>query len=532
MKNKIMMDKIKLKRNALLIIVIVLFFHVAVNFYILNKSEIIRDTDDGSRIIEGFHFHQEIVNKEYKNVEQKFLTLLIHPKLFPLAEGLTLTLLGKAGLGNVNSMILFSNAIFLFVLLLSVYKIGSALYDEETGLLAAILLSFSPLIFGHSRINMLDFPLTAMISLCFLSLLKTKNFTSLLFGLLTAVLFSLAQLTKETAVIFLLPPFLYYFLASLNIREKRKQKVINFCFTLLVFLILMGAVYLSPTNKEAFKRYWEASFLTHYNDNRFYYFTVGRLYLGMVFLIIAAPLLLSYIANIKKRNGFLTLYLFCPFFIFSFSPNQVPRFLMPVLPALFLVLASEAFNLKHQKIRKVYIGILIFAMIFQYTKLNFFPKTPMRYSIHGGGLLNIYKDKDFYVIERLLGSFKDVKKENPQQNEPFLIVFTSQEFVFALYCEFVFRGMPFLISCPSSRDIPDALPPGTVNWKEYLLTADYVVDTSGDIRHRGALEDISGEFKKSLEENARFFKKVDSFKTSNGDWIFVYKKVKISGSNI
>jgi len=66
--------------------------------------------------------------------------------------------------------------------------------------LAVILLSFSPLIFSHSRTAMLDLPLTAMVSLSFFSLLKTKNFSSLSFSLFTGILFSLAQFTKETAI--------------------------------------------------------------------------------------------------------------------------------------------------------------------------------------------------------------------------------------------------------------------------------------------------------------------------------------------
>lgn len=519
---------IEVIQKPLSIIIIVLFFHTAVNFYILNKSEIVREGDDGSNIAEGLGFHQKLVNKEYKSAGRDCLGLLNHPKVFPLTEGLALTLLEKAGLRDINSMTLFSNAFFLFILLLSVYKIGSILYDKKTGLLAAILLSFSPIIFGQSRISMLDFPLTGMICLCFLSLLKTKNFTSLFFSLVTAVLFILAQLTKETAIIFILPLFLYYFIVSLRINEQRKQKVINFSLILFIFLILIGAIHLNPINERVFKRYWGASFLTYSNKELFCYtgHTLGYFYLGMIFSIVAFPLILRYIANIRKRNVFLTLCLFCPLLIFSFSTNRVPRFLIPVLPALFLLLASEVFSLKHLKIRKIYISILILAMVFQYAKFNFFSKIPIPYRIHEGGLLNIYKDKDFYAIKKLLDFFEEVKIGNPKQNKPFLIIFTSQEFIFVLNYELKLRNLPFSTDCPSSADVPDAQFPGMINWKEYLLTADYVVDKTGEIPHRGAFEDITGEFKKSLEDNADFFKVAYSFKDSKGDSVIVYKNVK------
>ena len=550
-----------LGKKTLLILVTVFLFHILVNSYILNKSKIIKEADDADRIFEGLWLHQELVNKEYKRVGADFLALSQHPKFFPLVEGLTLTYLEKIGLKDINWTILFSNAFFLFILLISVFKIGSILYNKEVGLLAAILLSFSPGIFSHSRVSMLDFPLAAMISLSFLSLLKTKNFSFLFFSLLTGILFSLAQFTKEAAIIFILPPFLYYSFKSLRIKEKRKQRIINFSITSLLFLILVGVVYLNPSNKGVFKTYWGKSFLIHNRayDILYYIKKVPLLYLGIIFSIVLSPLVLSYIVNIRKRNHFLAIWLFSPLLIFSISPSKTARFLIPILPSLFIVLASEVFSpffLWYRKvysryhcenrrkllpkaiflkIRKIYIGVLIFISCFQYAIFNFFPKfalypsspSELKSLYHCDfeiGLLSVRRDKDFYLVKKLINAFE---KEKTIPNKKNKVIFTFRlGMEGALKYEFKIRNMPFFVDCPQAAHEVDAPPPGRIDWKEYLLTADYVVDKTGNLGWRGHLEDIGGEFKKSLKENAHFFKEVATFKNSNGDSIFVYKNIK------
>ena len=515
----------KLKKNASLILIVIFFFHILVNSYILNNSKVIREYDEADRIKEGIEFHQMLVNKEYKKATIYFSRLIkaAHPKLFALMEGLILTLLEKIGLKGINWMILFSNALFLLILLISVYKIGTIIWDQKTGLIAAILLSFSPVIFGYSRVGMLDFPLTCMICLCFLSLLKTNNFSSLTFSLLTGILFGLAQLTRVTAIIFILPPFLYYSFKSLYIKERGKQRIINFNVTLSVFLIIAGLVYLNPYNKEIFKTYWEKAFIIHRYSYDIFHYTkcFPSLYLGTTFLIVLLPLVLSYIFNIRKRNLFVAVWFFVPLLFFSFFPNKNPRFLMPVLPALFLALTSEIFK-SFSKVRKIYIGGLICTVISQFVIFNFFLNSTVYNPVIGFGLLSVHQQKDYYSVQNLIDIFKKEKITPDKKNKVIFI------FNLGIHCaldnEFKIRNMPFFVDCPQQLDEVDASPPGKINWKAYLLTADYVVDKIGDdLGGRGVLEDIAGEFKESLEANYKMFEEIGSFKIRE-DFVYVYKR--------
>jgi len=517
----------KSRKGILLIIISVLFLHSLINFFILDKSKIIRDGDEVNYFSEIIHFDSILARGEYKNLiayMSETAIVMHHPKFFFLVSSFIYNSFKKIGLEDINLIILSTNAFFLFILLVSVYQIGSIFYDRKTGLLAIVLLSFSPIIFGYSRMFLLDLPLAAMISLCLLLLLKTRNFDSLFFSIFTGISFSLAQYTKEAAIIFILSSFLYYSYSSLRIIDKKRHRFINFSIAIMLSLFLLGILYLNPSNKELFKIYWEKIFLVHSykGEDLLYYVKIFPFrYLGIIFSIASLPLVLRYIFKVRKENLFLVLWFFIPFLIFSISHNKVPRFMIPALPPLYLILASEIFGLRPIKVRYIYIYALILISAFQYIKFNFFPRIPSGYSVHETGLLNIYKDKNFPVMKRLLYFFDE---ENVPSGKTANIIFTFREIQRGLTLEFLLNKMPFFINCPIDSDVVYAPPPGKTNWEEYLLTADYVVDKSGYIKWRGALEDITSAFKKSLEENAHIFKKVESFDNSDGDTISIYKK--------
>ncbi|MBI3596943.1 MAG: glycosyltransferase family 39 protein [Nitrospirae bacterium] len=54
------------------------------------------------------------------------------------------------------------NQLFLGLLMLAVYRLGTHLYSPEIGLLAAVAVTSFPIIIDQSRIFMLDIPTTAM----------------------------------------------------------------------------------------------------------------------------------------------------------------------------------------------------------------------------------------------------------------------------------------------------------------------------------------------------------------------------------
>lgn len=527
----------KLKTKTLQICAILLLFHLLANFYILQSSRLLRRYDEADRIFEGVMFYRALTTGDsFRDAVFYNLSTGQHPKLFSLIEGLTLVFLEKFGLKDISLAILLTNLFFLTVLLLSVFQIGSILKDKKTGILAAILLSFSPAIFSHSRIAMLDFPLAAMISLSFLFLLKTGNFRSLVYSILAGILLGLSQLTKEAALIFIIPILIYCLISLFYKRKTTKGELINFSIVVFIFLFVAGIVYLHPVNEGVLKIFSVKSLLIKTNDNiPFYYFTnFSLLYLGVLLSIVFLPLFLNYLINIKKRNIFLFIWFFMPFLIFSISPNKSCRFIIPALPPFYLLMASEIFDPFFLRVRNRYIAVLILASFFQYAVFNFFPKIALYPSVKQAellydknfdlGILSVRKDKDFYLIENLIDFFER-EKIDPRKDRRILFLF-NLGFETSLKYEFAFRDMPVGITVPMATDATNTPFPGETDWNKYLMDFDYVIDKTGSLGMRGRLEDISGKLKKAMRKNKDSFGKVASFKRSNGDHVFIYRNLK------
>lgn len=517
------MMKSKFRVKAALLLIAVLLLHAVANAYVLYNSKVVRVYDEGYYIASGLEVRRMIARGEYVNTW--FWREPLPRKAFALLEGVVLTMLDKIGLPDIDSMILFSNLICLLILLVSVYKIGSILYNQETGLLAAVLLSFSPAIFSQARGNMLELPLAAVVSLSLWSLLKTDNFNSLGFSLLTAAFFLLAQFTKEVAVVFIAPVFLYCSFRALSQRRQRLRRGLNFIIIVLLSLLPTAAYFLQKGNQQTMQQLLGKAWIIKMEAMEFFYYLEGfpDFYLGWALFIALVPLMLHYLVNIKRRNVFLALWLFVPMVVFSLSPNRVSRFLIPGLPAFFLLLSHELFDSLFE-IRRKYAAVLIAVAVLQFTIFSFYPGfSLLPRPEFDWGLLSARQDSDVDTVRKLVDIFKT---EQPYSGEAKRVVFIfNLGWHTALRYEFQLRNMPFSIVCRQQADRTEAPAPGTVNWQEYLSTADYVLDKTGDLGERGAYEDITSELVTSLKNNAQRFKKIAEFETANGDTIYVYKNI-------
>jgi len=512
------------KGKVILVLICVLLLHAFVNAHILYNSKLVRVYDEAGYITAGVEVQEKIARRQYKDTVIKLWRDPFPRKVFAIMEGLVLTLLDKIGLKDIDSMILFSNLLCLFILLVSTYKIGSILYSPKAGLLAAVLLSFSPIIFAYSRGNMSDFPLAAMVSLSLLCLLKTDNFRSRSYSVMTAIVFVLAQFTREIAIVFIAPPFLYYAFKSLSERKQRRSKRINFILTVLLSLLPTLIFYLRHSNQGMSRELLGKALILKASEfDIFYYlkeFTFS--YLGWVFFIALVPLILHYVVNIRKRNLFLTLWLFVPLLVFSLSPNRVSRFLMPSLPAFFLLLSFELFS-SLSAIRRIYAAVLIAAAVFQYAVFSFYPDFPLSRPKFHWGVLSARQDEHVYEVEKTVNIFK---RENLAGGPWKRILFIfNLGWHSALNYEFRIRSMPLFAVCPQEQDHADAHPPGIMNWQQGLLSADYVMDKTGDLGRRGRYEDIAGKFRSALESNRERFKEIARFETQDGETIYIYRNI-------
>jgi hypothetical protein len=455
-----------------------------------------------------------------------------HPKLFSLVQGLVLTALDKLNEKNIGLAILFTNFIFLTILLFSTYEIGKLKYNENIGLLAAILVSLCPIIFEASRLSMLDLPLTALVMLGLALLLKTEKLSSFFYSFCTGIVFGTAQLIKETAIIFILPAFIYYLFYSCRDRDRIKIRIANFGVIGLSYLIICAPIYFSPVNRHAFYTYWGVSFLTHHQSDFFYYLKNPE-YFGILAVFLLLPLI-SYIIKIRDRDHFLITCFLAPLVLFSLSVNKSSRYLMPVLPLLLIILISEIWAADF-KFKKFYIYVTVTAALIQFAILNFFPRL-LPFDVRKIGLYTTYKDKNFYFFENLLVFFRNEIKANEGVRK---IVFTfSSEIPSVLSYKFMIAGMPFVMYSPGQDGASQIS--GTP-WNRYessgfynakyddrnISNADYIVDRVSD----SDKEDISNSIREELDiasenKNSPLFKKTAILDAYGNKCIVIYKGIK------
>ncbi|MCX5795284.1 MAG: glycosyltransferase family 39 protein [Elusimicrobia bacterium] len=125
-----------------------------------------------------------------------------HPNLVFAVTAVCYSLFGQT-LGAAKS----SNWVYLLLLLWSVYALGRCVSGRLTGLIAASLVCMYPAIFESSRQYGLDFPLTAMVALSMVLLLKSDGFADRRYSFLLGLAVGVGMLVKLQMLVYVALPF-------------------------------------------------------------------------------------------------------------------------------------------------------------------------------------------------------------------------------------------------------------------------------------------------------------------------------------
>lgn len=154
--------------------------------------------------------------------------------LFPFSSALCYCLFGVG-----QDTACYANAVFLFILLYAVYKVGEYMGNGATGLLAAFIVSTYPVVMAFSRHCMPEFSLMAMVSLTLYALTTTEFFTRIRASLFLGLVIGGGLLTKMTYPGFVIGPILYFFFGGILMhREKTPRIIRNFLLALLIAVLV------------------------------------------------------------------------------------------------------------------------------------------------------------------------------------------------------------------------------------------------------------------------------------------------------
>ncbi len=197
---------------------ILVFFHVVNDWVYLNTRVTILYRDWPSHLSRTLMYDEILRQISLRTLFEAMTRTWYRPPLPWLPSVPLYRVFGKS-----DDVAIMGNSVFMVILILSVYGIGKKLHSKWAGLLAAFLVSTTPILFNLSRLPYPDYAVTAMVACTMNWLLRVEGFRHRGYSLLLGLSLGLGMLTKQPFIIFVGPPIAYVFLKSGAARDVRTR---------------------------------------------------------------------------------------------------------------------------------------------------------------------------------------------------------------------------------------------------------------------------------------------------------------------
>ena len=226
---------------------------------------------------------------------------------------------------------------FLVLLILSVYFVGRRLFDRPTAMLAALILSASPIVVEYSRMFMLDLPLASMVAFSVWCLLRTDDFEHPFASLIAGLSLGLGMLTKWTFAFYLAAPVLYMVVRSMRVIHYRARRVLIILACLGVATLVALPWYALHIVQILASRggNFQGSEYTFVQSAFLYLLEIPGEVSWPVAILLAAGTLAFYVGT-QGRRVFLTVWFATSYLLISLAAVKAPRYAIPLLLPLAL----------------------------------------------------------------------------------------------------------------------------------------------------------------------------------------------------
>jgi len=308
----------------------------------------------------------------------QYISDFSHPPLFYEIMAVSYILLGHSQITS-HIIILF----FVILTLFFTYLIGREVFNSEEGLLASILLFFSPIFFSQSGRIFPEMAITALTLVTFYFVFKERFYLYLLSGTILVLL-------KEQGVIGIFGILIYLFFKH---KKEGMKSLFNklFRYSIPIFILVYWYIF----------HYLKTGLFTYYSDTSKYFISafIENLFFIVKFLLfdqyrifLTAGIIVffmtrkNYKVNLKMSSLLLTLTIYVLFIAWVdqgqiFTSNFYIRHVLPIFPIFFLFSSHKLFSLiKNKSIKIVLALIIILLFVSNYhtpTKYNF--EENMRY---------------------------------------------------------------------------------------------------------------------------------------------------------
>ncbi len=371
------------KKNKYLLAIFLIFFLSAFSDYIWLKIEAVPPGwDESLHLTKSLQYFNILTNPGAGMISNLIQVDNYYPPFYHFSTVLTYFLFGTSMDAAISI-----NIFYFGILLVSVYGIGKNLYNQETGLIAAVLISLYPTIVGMRRFYLIEIALIATVTLSIYLLLLSENFTNRKYSIGFGIAFAVSILTKWTALFFIIGPLAFVLYESFikkpadikNLRKKeRKKQVSNTRPNPWINVLLMGAtalllslIWYAPHISEVYKtivwgnEYWGTTEgdpeVFTLQSIFFYVFALINSQISFVFFIVFLAGLIMALKNRNKSNYLLISWIILPYIVMTLLRNKNDRYTIASIAAIAVISAYWIASLERTKIKAIVLSIVMLA---------------------------------------------------------------------------------------------------------------------------------------------------------------------------
>lgn len=277
------------------------------------------------------------------------------------------------------------NILYIGLLILVMYKLGLALKDEQTGILAAFITLSMPAIFSFSMTLFVDFAFAVIVVLNIYLIIKTLRHPSLKNFIFLGISTGIGMLYKYTFLFYLFFPIMILFISSAHKRKNTNCLIYIFTSALITFpYYILPLLNKNISNKLASRYIFRLPIAELQNINSY----SGRLLtylrnlfndqIGYIYCILFLIALIYFIFDKSKKVPLsvklaILGWLIIPFFITTTLPlhPSTARHMLPIMPAMALLISFFSSGLKNPKFKNALLFFVVTFASIQFLTLSF-----------------------------------------------------------------------------------------------------------------------------------------------------------------
>jgi len=521
-----------MNKKVFFIIAAVIIFYAVNNFIWLSLNKPPSAEDEFVHLVTSLSYYVHLFRPDLKHLIE-----IYRHSFWPPLYHITGAIFSFLSSPDYRSTVLFTNLFYFVILLFSIYLTGKILFNTRSGIFSLLLISLSPVIYGFSRIFMLELALTSIVALgIYIVVSFNKSYSSKKFIYLFIV-FLIGALIKWSFFVFLFPLLcsLYF-----NMSKKAKNKYLLLLFSGLSTVII---IWYAPHIKEFLfkaKVYilrmegGTLTFSNYFREILFYLKTIVFYYCSLPLFIVFlfSFIYVFFFKKFQLKYSFLLTIIF-PILFMSILKSHNERHLIPLVVPISLIAGYGLDVFWDRRVKYLFIFLIGYSFI-NFFLISYIPLAP-RYKLLGYMPRQIEGEENSFILScaapkqenwRYKEIIKTIEKYNKKKRFDLPVEYALFSRDKVRYADFSIAYFDIVKKLKGSKNIRHFfLPAKSPKRSDFLIIIsedkDWINGPYCSFLNRTNQLLIEEDFDKLLKDRDKF-EFVDKIDLSNGKTAYIY----------